>query len=80
VRPAGARAGQHPFPRIAPSGHAPHDHGGSLAAVAWALRDNLSFYDALYVALAAALDAPLITADARLASAPHLPCVTEVVG
>lgn len=57
-----------------------HDHRGSLAAAAWALRDNLSFYDALYVALAAALDAPLITADARLASAPHLPCVTEVVG
>lgn len=56
-----------------------HDHGGSLAVAAWALRDNLSFYDALYVALAAALDAPLIT-DARLASAPHLPCTTEVVG
>ncbi len=34
ARPAGARAGQHPFPRIAPSGHAPHDHGGSLADAA----------------------------------------------
>jgi predicted nucleic acid-binding protein len=36
----------------------------------WALRANLSAYDAAYVALAEALDAPLITRDKRLASAP----------
>ena len=36
---------------------------------AWALRENVSFYDALYVALAERLDEPLLTLDARLASA-----------
>lgn len=33
----------------------------------WALRHNLTAYDAAYVALAEALDAPLITTDSRLA-------------
>ncbi|MBN9105210.1 MAG: type II toxin-antitoxin system VapC family toxin [Propionibacteriaceae bacterium] len=32
----------------------------------WELRDNLSAYDASYVALAEALEATLLTADARL--------------
>lgn len=36
----------------------------------WELRHNLSAYDAAYVALAEALEAPLVTADARLAAAP----------
>lgn len=35
----------------------------------WALRNNLTAYDATYIALAEALDATLITRDARLASA-----------
>ncbi|MEX2280986.1 MAG: type II toxin-antitoxin system VapC family toxin [Gemmatimonadota bacterium] len=35
----------------------------------WALRHNMTAYDAAYVALAEALDAPLITCDARLGSA-----------
>ncbi len=52
----------------------------ALLEAAWSLRDNLSFYDALYVALAAALDAPLVTLDARLATAPDLPAVVEVLG
>ena len=34
---------------------------------AWALRDNVSFYDGLYVALAEMLGEPLLTFDARLA-------------
>ncbi|MFN9693115.1 MAG: type II toxin-antitoxin system VapC family toxin [Synechococcaceae cyanobacterium] len=45
---------------------------------AWELRANLCAYDALYVALAEKLDAPLLTADARLARAPGLRCVVEV--
>ena len=35
----------------------------------WQLRDNLTAYDASYVALAEALEAELLTSDARLASA-----------
>jgi len=35
----------------------------------WQLRNNLSAYDAAYVALSEKLDATLITRDARLASA-----------
>ncbi len=36
----------------------------------WALRHNLTAYDATFVALAEALGVPLVTCDARLASAP----------
>lgn len=35
----------------------------------WQLRDNLTAYDAAYVALAEVLDAPLLTRDRRLANA-----------
>lgn len=41
--------------------------------VAWSLRHKLSFYDALYVALAARIDAPLVTLDARIATVRGLP-------
>ena len=41
--------------------------------VAWSLRHNLSFYDALYVALAARIGAPLLALDARIAAVPGLP-------
>ncbi|MGH2892132.1 MAG: type II toxin-antitoxin system VapC family toxin [Solirubrobacteraceae bacterium] len=41
-----------------------------LADHVWALRDNLTAYDAAFVALSEALGAPLITCDARLAAAP----------
>ncbi len=40
----------------------------------WELRANLSSYDAWYVAVAEALDVPLITLDQRLASAPGPKC------
>ncbi len=36
----------------------------------WQLRNNLSAYDAAYVALAEQLDAPLLSRDSRLSSAP----------
>jgi len=51
----------------------------SLWPRAWELRTHLSAYDALYVALAERLDAPLLTADARLARAPGLRCPVEVL-
>ena len=38
---------------------------------AWSLSDNVSTYDAMYVALAERLDATLVTLDQRLATAPH---------
>jgi predicted nucleic acid-binding protein len=50
-----------------------------LAEGAWALRDNVTYYDALYVALAARLGCPLLTADARLARSPGLPCDVQLV-
>lgn len=46
-----------------------HDHQ-LLARRIWGLRDNLTAYDAAYVALAELLGAPLLTSDARLARAP----------
>jgi predicted nucleic acid-binding protein len=36
----------------------------------WALRENITAYDATYVALAEALDATLVTCDAPLGNAP----------
>jgi len=36
----------------------------------WELRDSVTAYDAAYVSLAEALDAPLLTRDERLAAAP----------
>jgi predicted nucleic acid-binding protein len=52
---------------------------GPLATTAWALRHNLTYYDALYVALATRLGDPLLTADARLARSPGLPCEVELI-
>jgi predicted nucleic acid-binding protein len=46
-----------------------HDHTGFLGRV-WSMRQNLTAYDALYVALAEALDAPLVTTDRKLGGAP----------
>jgi predicted nucleic acid-binding protein len=44
----------------------PHDF---LLPRVWDLWNNLTAYDAVYVALAEALDAPLLTRDRRLAAA-----------
>jgi predicted nucleic acid-binding protein len=55
-----------------------HSHEPLLDRV-WALRENLTAYDAVYVALAEALDATLITCDARLARAPGIGKRVELV-
>lgn len=55
-----------------------HPHRPLLSQIR-ALRGNLSPYDAVYVALADVLQAPLVTTDRRLANAPRLPCVVELV-
>lgn len=46
----------------------------------WELRDNLSVYDAAYVALAEAEGCALVTRDARIAKAPGTRCRIEVLG
>lgn len=46
----------------------------------WALRSNLTAYDATYVALAEALDAPLLTADRRLVQASGNHAEIRLVG
>ena len=51
-----------------------------LLARAWELRDTVRGWDAMYVALAEALDAVLLTADRRLATATGPACRIETVG
>jgi predicted nucleic acid-binding protein len=52
---------------------------GRLMNRIWDLRDNLTPYDAAYVALAELLDTLLLTADAALARAPGIACEVEVI-
>lgn len=49
-----------------------------LLGGAWELRATLRIFDGLYVALAEALGAPLLTLDTRLARAPGIECAVEV--
>ena len=60
-----------------PLARAPHR---PLMARIWELRDNLTLYDAAYVALAEALEARLLTADRRLARAPGVRCEVTLLG
>jgi predicted nucleic acid-binding protein len=55
-----------------------HEHHGLVGLAAWALRDRLTFYDALYVVIAATFEVPLLTVDRRLARTPGLPCQVEM--
>ena len=51
-----------------------------LLSRCWELRDNVTVYDASYVALAELLAATLVTADERLARATGPRCAIEVLG
>jgi predicted nucleic acid-binding protein len=46
---------------------------------AWKLRDNISAYDAMYVALAEAIEAPIVTCDSPLAKTPGHRARIEVI-
>jgi predicted nucleic acid-binding protein len=50
-----------------------------LLARVWELRDNLSAYDAAYVALAEVLDCPVLTADGGIGKASGVRCAVEVL-
>jgi predicted nucleic acid-binding protein len=54
-------------------------HRPMLARI-WELHENLTPYDAAYVALAETIDATLVTADRRLALAPGPRCTIEYLG
>lgn len=55
-----------------------HAHLDLLARV-WKLRDNISAYDAMYVALAEATEATMVTCDGPLANAPGHRARIEVI-
>lgn len=55
-----------------------HAHEPLLGRV-WALRQNLSAYDAVYVALAEVLETRVLTCDGRLARAPRLANRVELI-
>lgn len=50
-----------------------------LSARCWELRENLTPYDAAYVAVAERLGVVLVTADNRLGRAPGIRCDVEVL-
>ena len=51
----------------------------ALLERAWELRQNVRGWDAMYVALAEALQAPLLTTDERLARVSGLDCSIELM-
>ena len=50
-----------------------------LLTRAWKLRVNVTAYDAMYIALAEALDAPIVTCGTPLAKAPGHRAQIEVI-
>ena len=57
-----------------------HRHGhADLLGRAWKLRDNVTAYDAMYVVLAEAMQATLVTCDEPLARAPGHRARIEVI-
>jgi predicted nucleic acid-binding protein len=59
-----------------PLDRVPH---GPLLARCWQLRENLTAYDAAYVALAELLEASLVTSDSRIKRALGPRCAIEVL-
>lgn len=59
-----------------PARRAPHR---PLLPRCWELRDNLTIYDAAYVALAEAMNTTLLTGDQKLARAPGSHCPIEIL-
>jgi predicted nucleic acid-binding protein len=59
-----------------PMRRAPHR---PLLLRCWELRDNLTVYDAAYIALAEAFECSLVTADNHLAGAPGVRCPIELL-
>lgn len=57
-----------------------HEHTGPLAEIGWRLRHTVTFYDAMFVAVAASLCLPLVTGDQRLARAVASVCEVEPIG
>ena len=55
-----------------------HPHVDLLTR-AWKLRENVTVYDAMYIALAEALDAPMVTCDAPLGRVPGHRARIEVI-
>jgi predicted nucleic acid-binding protein len=55
-----------------------YPHGVLLPRV-WELRNNVSAYDAVYIALAESLGATLLTRDSALSSVPDLVASVEIV-
>ena len=58
-----------------PARRAPHR---PLLRRCWELRDNLTIYDAAYIALAEAMNTTLLTGDQKLARAPGPQCPIEI--
>jgi predicted nucleic acid-binding protein len=59
-----------------PLRRAPH---APFVSRCWQLRDNLTPYDAAYVAVAEALRVPLLTADQGIAAAPGVRCAVRLI-
>ena len=54
-------------------------HMSSLLPRMWELRDNLTLYDAAYVALAEMTGAVLVTGDERITASPGARCDIQII-